>query len=322
MSSIVLTDGGMSDEQIVQLRAEAEQVAKDHYPSVAAAARDAGIAESTFHAWLKDTYAGKNDKVAADVAKWLAARREMQKAQAILPTKPPFQWIPSAKTMLPVLQFAHALPDFSVITTAPGIGKTSLLEHYRDTTPNVWLATMDPDTKGVNRMLSEICRSMGITERSASRLSQAIGQRVKGAQGLILVDEAQFLCVEALEQLRSIHARYKVGVVLSGNKSIHTNLYGGGKEDRGQLFSRVGAKHPHQVRPQSGDICQLLDAWNITDPEARKFLKSVANRIGALRALDKTITAASMFAAGAGEPLTLRHFESAWKMLDVKLIES
>jgi hypothetical protein len=180
---------------------------------------------------------------------------------------------------------------------------------------------MDPDTKGVNRMLGEICRAMGISEMSASKLSQAIGNRVKGVQGLILVDEAQFLSVAALEQLRSIHARYKVGVVLAGNRTIHANLYGGGNEDRGQLFSRVGAKHPHQSRPQSGDICMLLDAWKISGAEERKFLKDVGNKVGALRAMSKTITAASMFAAGVGEPVALKHFQAAWKMLDVSLAE-
>jgi hypothetical protein len=197
MNEMKPIDTGEDEARIARIRADAMAVVKAHYPSQAAAARDAGIKESTFSAWLNDTYAGDNAKVAADAAKWLAARVEREKAQAILPTAPGFQLTPTARKMLPVLQFAQALPDFAVITTAPGCGKTTLLEHYRDNTPNVWLATLDPDTKGVNRMLGEICRAMGITEHSASKLSQAVGNRVKGVQGLTTTELPAFDTVQA-----------------------------------------------------------------------------------------------------------------------------
>ncbi len=320
MNAIAQTQ--LTEAEIDAIRAEAKRTIAEHFQTQAAAARDSGVAESTFAAFMADTYTGDNAKVAAKVATWMKSRADRAKTVAILPKAPPFQLTPTARKIQPLLQFAQAVPDFVVCIGGPGIGKTKTAEAYRDSNPNVWLATMDPTTAGVNPMLRELCRSMDLAERNNSELSRAIGTRIKSCnQGLIIVDEAQFLSAPALEQLRSLHDRYKVGIALVGNQTVHARLYGDGKVSHAQLFSRVGMR-VRQTKPQAGDVCLLLDAWGIEDKEQRRFLKEVANKNSALRGMVKCITAATLLAAGANEPLSLRHLRDAWETLDVNLSDA
>ncbi len=308
----------VTEKQIEAIRAEAKRVAGEAYASQAAAARDAGIAESTFAAFTAGTYAGDVAKVAAKAKAWLASRAERAKTAATIPTAPEFQLTPTARKIIPALQWAQVAPDFVPIIGAPGLGKTRTLEHYRDSNPNVFLVTMEPGWSSASAMLAAICAGMGLDERSATKFSTAIRSKVRGLQALILVDEAQFLSTVALDQLRIIHDTARVGVALCGNRQIHTRLYGKGDEATAQLFSRAGMKF-RQYQPIAGDICAMVEAWGVTEKAEIDLLKLIARKPGALRNLDKVMKLASMLAAGAADPRGLRHIRAAWEQIDVNL---
>ncbi len=315
MNAITTT---LTDEQVDTIRAEAKRVVAEHYPSQAAAARDAGIAESTFAALLSGTYAGKLETQIPKLQAWLASRAERAKTAATLPKAPGFQMLPSAQKILPALTWAQVAPAFVPIIGAPGVSKTTTAEHYRDSNSNVWMVTMTPSTASASALLAEICMTMDIDERSTTRMSRAIGQRVKNIQALIIIDEAQHLTVAALEEARSLVDRFKVGVGVLGNRTIHARLYGKGQENHGQLFSRASMK-PKLFAPMAGDICQMVAAWGVTDPAEVSFLKAVGRKIGALRNIDTVMKLAGMLAAGAGQPRSLAHIRAAWEQIDVDL---
>lgn len=313
-----ITPTTLTDEQIDAIRAEAKRVVSEHYPSQAAAARDAGIAESTFAALLAGSYAGKMETQIPKLQAWLSSRAERAKTAATLPKSPVFQPIPTSQKILPALTWAQVAPDFVPVIGAPGISKTTTCEYYRDTNPNVWMVTVTPSTASASALLSEICQAMDLNEQSSTRMSRAIGVRVKGIQGLIIIDEAQHLGVAALEEARALVDRFKVGVAVVGNRTIHARIYGKGQESHGQLFSRAGMKFK-QFAPLAGDICQMVKAWSVTQQDEIDYLKVLARKIGALRNLDKTMKLASMLAAGAGEERSLKHIRAAWEQIDVNL---
>lgn len=294
-----------------RIRIEARQIAEAEFSSIAAAAKDAGVAYSTFSAFLNGTYAGNNDKVAGDVQIWIQARRDRRQTAAVLPRSPAFQLTPTATHILSILEWCQTAADFGVIVGGAGIGKTSSLRHYQQTHPNVWLATMEETTGSVNGMLREIVETMGIAERSNSEFARALRRRMTGTNGLLIVDEAQHLAPAALNQLRSLHDRAGVGIVVAGNEEIYSRI-DGGKSRFAQLASRVGMRMS-QPRPQAQDVCQMIQAWEITDPAEIKYLKQVGNKPGALRTLDKVLKLASMLALGADEPRGLRHLRAAYE---------
>lgn len=304
-------DTSFTEEEIGRIRSEAKAITEAEFPSATAAAKDAAVAYSTFSAFLNDSYAGNNDKVAEQVRIWITSRRERKQTAAVLPKSPGFQLTATAENVLSILSWCQTAADFGVIVGGAGIGKTSALKHHQATHPNVWLATMDETTGSVNGMLREIVETMGLSERSNSEFARALRRKMTGTNGLLIVDEAQHLAPQALNQLRSLHDRAGVGVVVAGNEEIYGRI-DGGKSRYAQLASRVGMRMS-QPKPQAQDVCLLIKAWGVTDPAEVKYLKAVGNKPGALRTLDKLMKLASMLALGAGEPLALKHMRAAYE---------
>lgn len=313
--NMIALETELSDEQMEALRAEVRQLLSSSGLSQQAAARDAEIAGATFSAWLTGKYAGDNQRVARDVRRWLASREERRKAAAAMPTRPGFVVTPTSERIVAVLQYAQAAPDISVLVGGAGIGKTTTLTQYHQQTPNTWLATMTPATSGVTPMMREICIEMGLPEKNVAELPRLIERKARGTGGLIIVDEAQHLSRPALEQLRSIHDRAGIGIVLAGNPSVLGRLEGDRKAEFAQLFSRIGMK---LVLPKArmGDVAALLDAWGIGEKDEIKLLQTIAGKPGALRGLTKCLALATMVAAGAGRARTADDIRAAWSQLD------
>jgi len=307
--------------EVDAIRAQVRQVMEAEGLSQAAVARDCGVAYGTFSSWLGGTYQGRNDKVAGEVQIWLASREERKRAAAAVPRTPGFIETRSAAGFLEALRFAQVMPEISVIAGGAGIGKTSAAQHYAGSNPNVWLATMDPSTAGVHGMLAELAEVMGVVERVAMRLPRAIGRRVAGSQGLIVIDEAQHLQPVSLDMLRSLYDRYQVGVALVGNELVYARLEGEGrKAGFAQLYSRVGVRVT-QTRPRAEDICALVQAWGVTDAEELRLLKAIARKPGALRVLTKCLQLATMLAGGAEEQRGAKHIRAAWSRLTASATE-
>jgi DNA transposition AAA+ family ATPase len=192
------------------------------------------------------------------------------------------------------------LPEIAIIAGGAGISKTTACEQYARTNRNVWVATMEPSTKGTHGMLLELAEVLGITEKSPTKLSKAIVNRVDGTNGLIIIDEAQHLTTEALDQARSIYdkARGTVGLVFVGTETVYARLEG---------------VRCTQNQPKAADMCALIAAWDVTDKEEIRYLKAIARKPGALRGMTKCLQLATLLANGAGVPRTIEHIKMAWE---------
>ncbi|MDG3444505.1 AAA family ATPase [Nitrospirillum amazonense] len=285
-----------------------EALAEDKI-SNAEGARRAGMAESTFAAWLSGKYQGNNEKATGDAMRWLVARQSQRMAAASITASPDFIETPSARDFITALRYAQVACDITVIVGAPGIGKTMAAEAYKLVTPNVWLTTMTPSTSKPSAMLAEICAELDVPEKSTTKMARALGRFVKGKKGLLIVDEGQNLRPESMDELRALNDIYKVAIAVIGNEKVVSRLEGK-QADYGQLYSRVGTRLI-RPRPNEGDISALIAAWGVTDPQEVTFLMGVAGKAGALRTLDKTMRLASMLANGANEPRGLRHLKAA-----------
>jgi DNA transposition AAA+ family ATPase len=301
-----------TEEEIAALRQQVAQLIEGERLTQADCARQAGVAYGTFTGWYRGTYQGDNNKVAATVARWLRTREERARTSAILPTEPGFVHTEMTSRITSILQYAQIAPDIVVIAGDAGTSKTSSARHYADATPNVWLVTADPNCSSANAMLGEICAVIGVAERSAAKLGRAIGEHLRGKQALLIIDEAQHLGLPALEQLRSLHDKYGIGVGLIGNVSIYSRIDGGRTAQFAQLFSRVGMRLT-KTRPSAGDVRQLLAAWGIDGDAEQAYLQAIAAKPGALRQMVKTIRLACVMAAGAGaDAVTIEHLRSAY----------
>jgi hypothetical protein len=311
------TKNEMTAEEIDAVRAEVRAVMEGEAVTMAACAREAGVAYGTFSSWMGSTYAGRNDKIAAQARNWLRARKVKAETQALAPAAPRFVATPSAEAFQLVFQHAQHMPDFAVVVGAPGVGKSSAACHYTRSNPNVFKIVANPMLGTPRAVLEEFSRVIGSFQGGQlHKVQRALIAKLRGTGALLMVDEAQHLTSVALDQVRSIHDEAEIGVVLLGNPAIYGRLEGGGarRSDFAQLFSRVGMRLSRKA-PEKGDIEALLDAWAVDGAEERRFLQGIARKPGALRSMTKTLKLAHMLAAVAKARPDLGHLRDAYAQL-------
>lgn len=303
--------------EVARLRA----VAQEEGLSRSEVARRSSVPLGTLSPWYDGSYTGRVEAVTERVRKWLDAHAESRAALVDMPVSPEFVPTPTARRLTEALIYAQAIPEFAVVTLGAGCGKTTVARHFAATRPHVWLVTMRPSTAGRHTMLQEIAWALDVVESNSTRLDRAIGAKLRrnGRQTLLIVDEAQHLGDDAINQLRYFNDEFGVGIALFGNEAVHRRWGGGGadrkdkpKDGYAQILSRVGFRIS-QVMPAAGDVTAILDAWGIADPAIRKRAEAIARRPGALRLVDKTLRLASMLAVGEGVALAVRHVDEAWR---------
>lgn len=301
-----------TDAELAQLRAETAAFIERQNWTKRQFAKDSDIAEGTFGPWLAGQYAGDNEKVAASVYRFLTARREQAQLAASVPVAPEFQETKSAKRIMAVLDHCQVFGDMGVIGCGPGVGKTASIAQFRATRPRVYVATMSPSSRGVPNALVEMLAAMGDDE--ARGTPQALSRRVAKratAGGLIVLDEAQHLSQQAVDEFRSIHDRTGVGLVFSGDESVFQLFDGTRKAAFAQFHSRIGMRH-RQARPMAEDAAILARSHGVTDGPSIKLLSEIAQKPGALRGMTKTLLLARRMAAMADQPLTPTLIREAW----------
>lgn len=297
------------------LRAACNDILSSEGVPKAALAREAGVGESTFSAWLSGKYAGDNERVASDIRRFLIARGSQQAARAKIPASPGFLPTETARKVQETLSFAQLMPDICIVAGAPGIGKTTAAEDYADRTPNCWVVTMEPGTSSPSKMLALICDDLDLGEVPLGHRSKAIARFLKGRNALLIIDEAQHLTTEAFEQLRVFHDKHKVGLALMGNSGLHTRLgMDNRKTELAQLFSRIGLRF-NRSKPYMADVSAVVQAWGLKGKEELRLLKAIAMKPGALRSVDKVMRLATMVASGGNEEVSVEHIRSAWDRL-------
>ena len=297
-------------------RGECRDAIRESALSQAVAAREIGISDSALSQWLAGKYAGDSDAVAERVKAWLAACAERASMSASLPEPPGWIETPSAVRIDAALSYAQLAGDVALIYGGAGMGKTMTARQYAAKRPNAWVATMTPSAYALGPCLDRVSEACGLRMPGgrAAKIESNLRERVEGARGLLIIDEAQHLGLRALEALRGLHDATGGGLALVGNETIYTRIAGGRRAaEFAQLHSRVG-KRVRLAAPDKKDISLLLDAWRpAVTPEARKLASAAARRPGALRGMTKVLRLAALIARGAeiGRP----HIEEAWAEL-------
>lgn len=280
-------------------------------------AREAGISAASLSSWLQDKYGADPGNMNAKVERWLDAYAHRKAESGHLPPAPSYVETPTGSRVLDALMYAQTAGDMIVVYGGAGLGKTSALKRYAQTSPSVWVATMTPATASVVTALEEVAEALGLRDLhgGAARLQRAIVRRLRDTEGLLIIDEAQHLSVAALDQLRSLHDAAGIGLALVGNEAVYARMTGGNRAaflDR--LYSRIG-KRVRIVQSVQGDVTALAQAWGVSEPDTLRLLADIAAKPGALRAVTKCLRLGHMLAAGAGETLAVRHVRAAWNDL-------
>jgi len=274
-------------------------------------AKITGVPVGTISAWVPGTYNnGKIDEthgIAGQVYRFFQSRAEQAEIEATMPVEPDFIQTTTSVRMMKCLAIAHG-GDMALISTAPGVGKSATVKQYAATRGNVFVVTVSPAVRGVNTMLIATLAAMGEpgAKGTPQQLSARIRARVRGASALIIVDEAQHLSPQALDELRSIHDDTDCGVALVGDETLLVTL-----KKFHQLYSRLGVRHT-QPRPLTEDITAIAAGWSVTRGPELAFLHEIARKSGGIRTLTKTMKLAVRGARAGGAPLEVADLRDAY----------
>lgn len=280
--------------------------------------RQIGVPSSTLSLFASGGYSGRNDRVAAQVERFLDGVVTAQLKAIELPEPPEFVELTASAEILAALAYAQR-GRMVGIACASGHGKTTTMHEYQRRAANVWITRLKPSTAGVQPMLVELLKALGQPEATGSphQLSARVVDKVARSRGLLIIDEVQHASDKAIEELRSIHDATGVGLALVGSQDVLARLESGPRARvMAQSNSRVSMKLV-RVTVDPADADRLSRAWGIEAPDQLAFLRALAEKPGALRNIGKAVELAHILAAGA--PLSLGDLRDAWAQLSASL---
>ncbi|HAL9894759.1 TPA: AAA family ATPase [Escherichia coli] len=278
-------------------------------------ALESGLSTGTISSFINDKYNGDNERVSQMLQRWL----EKYHAVAELPEPPRFVETQTVKQIWTSMRFASLTESIAVVCGNPGVGKTEAAREYRRTNNNVWMITITPSCASVLECLTELAFELGMNDapRRKGPLSRALRRRLEGTQGLVIIDEADHLGTEALEELRLLQESTRIGLVLMGNHRVYSNMTGGNRTvEFARLFSRI-AKPTAINKTKKADVKAIADAWHINGEKELELLQQIAQKPGALRILNHSLRLAAMTAHGKGERVNEDYLRQAFRELDL-----
>ncbi len=277
-------------------------------------AKQAGIGEAVLSALLKGNYKGDIKKNISALTVWYGQYTKQQEQAARQLKEPGYLPLPTSEKIMQLMAMAQNLGRWSMAYEGSGVGKTFSALEYQRNHRNVWIVTVCSDFgRTSSYILDELAEQLGLKLGSVTlaRKKKAIQEALDGTQGLIVIDEAQYLSDNTLNGLR-ILSEGRVGVMLLGNDVVRTRMNATRSEiNMRPVWSRI--IHPERIEKSSGeDIAGLLDGWGIHDASIKAYaLKMVPKTNGQLRTLGDMIKLAGFIADKDTEALSLRHIQSA-----------
>lgn len=309
----------VTPEQMADLRDRIRAVTEvDKTYSQSRIAKEADVSTATLSQFLGGTYAGNQQNIARKLGQWLKAIEE-RAATGKLPEGPAWVATPTSERITTGLRYAQMAGDVVLIVGGAGLGKTKTIDRYSKSMPNVWHVELTPATGSVLQCLQEIALALGLRDlvNNAAFLQRAIFGRVRDTNGLLILDEAQHLNIQALDQVRAINDQTGIGLVLCGNERVYTQMSGGNRApflDR--LHSRIGKKIVLK-KATAADADAIIAAWGIDDGPCRDAIRQIASTPGALRVLNKVLRLAATYAKAKGRKICCDEIGAAARELGV-----
>ncbi len=204
------------------------------------------------------------------------------------------------------IQHAQQERKLVILHGDPGVGKTqAALQYCRDNPKSTVYIRIQAHKTSMAGVASMLCDRLGLPQTGGSeKMWDAIHARLMNTNMLIIVDEAQLLKQNVLDELRQFPDGDELegipgnGVALIGNSELYERIRR--IEIRKQTRSRMAVQRAYRTRDLTKEDVQMLFP-QFTGPEQKKELKLLAD---ICRASSSDIRMAKNIvdlAAGAGD---------------------
>jgi DNA transposition AAA+ family ATPase len=314
--TVLAHNGQPASEYINDIRKAVKRHSEATGVSQAEIARGSGVSSSTLSEFLRNTYRGNMLQVAETLEKWVGAETDKLEHSYAVISDPPFIETSLAKQVLTALRYAHVSPSMAVVTLGSGLGKTVALKHYAATHLHAYRVVIRPTDSRPNRAMRAIGRMLGLGDiMRLQDMTVRISERLKregGRQTLLMIDEAQHLSEESVNELRFLLDEFQCGLALVGNEDLMRRYrLQATREGFGQIHRRIGTRVDIRVCPPT-DVDLILNAMGVSDPELRRLSHQVALRPGGIGQMVDTLKLASVSAYGHHREVTAGDLKAAW----------
>ena len=265
----------MNLKEKVSIYREANKLSQEKFATLA------GINSGALSAWLNDKYSGNPDTVEIPIAQFLMREEERQKITSK-------NTIPFADTIISqeiekVLEYCRTQKGIGCIHGDAGVGKTMTATRWSKDKPDVLYLRARMSSRRPLPFFKQLAKA--IKSRSTGTLSdiyEDMADKLYRQDRTIIIDEAQHLTFETLENIRDLADETEIAVIFIGNAKIYTNMIGNKQEDYAQQYSRLLLHLPVLT-----DRFALSDIENIfghnLDKEAKEYLLNMARTKNGLR---------------------------------------
>lgn len=165
------------------------------------------------------------------------------------PYRPTPDYIPTSisEDVYRAIQYCQIERGMVILHGDAGIGKTKGAERFiRENPTSAVYIQATPSSGTLANILKLLARALRIPEtRNKLDLQLAIRDKLEGTNKVIIIDEAQHLRLNALEEIRTISdpnsltGQRGTGICLIGNTEVYSRMVGKQEAQFAQLFSRI-----------------------------------------------------------------------------------
>lgn len=221
---------------------------------------------------------------------------------------------PTSINIRQTLDICWRLRRIAVVSGPSGIGKTTALRRYAEEHEDAKLIVMSQASgESLNAALSHVAGVLGVESRGRPKeLREQIGVAVSHLYRdiILVVDEAQYLCVPMLNEFRSISEIYDLPILLCGDQRF-TKLLDGARKKGLQHFLSFCRPRLRLNGPDRGDVPALCEHHRITGDRTVNFVIQIADNNDGLRSAGDLLLFAQAFAAADDASVRLKDLQEA-----------
>lgn len=243
----------MGKQYNTQLQERLEKFLKDENLSQAKAAPILGISQAALSQYRRSMYdKGDIEAVENKLKEFFQIQQEKEEnAQKAEPfrTKASAGYIPTtiSEAAYKLIRYCQLEKGIVVIDGDAGIGKTRAAAKFLQDNPTTAVyVKATPSTSSTRALLKMIARVLKLPENLRTEdMSVAIQDKLRRAEKVIIIDEAQNLKFLALEEIRGwvdediFTGKPGIGIVLIGNVEVYNKMLGKQEAIFAQQFNRT-----------------------------------------------------------------------------------
>lgn len=240
-----------------------------------------GINDGALSSWLNSKYTGNSETIEEPIAQFLA--REYERQNMTSKTTIPFADTGTSKDIEKVLEYCRNQKGIGCIHGDAGVGKTLTATRWAQDKPDVLYMRARMSARRPLPFFKQLAKA--VKAQSVGTLSDIydnIAEKLYRQDRTIIIDEAQHLTFETLENLRDLADETEISIIFVGNAKVYTNMIGNKQEDYAQQYSRLLLHLPVLT-----DGFALKDIESIfgqsLDKEAKDYLLNLARTKNGLR---------------------------------------